>query len=113
MKTLYIVRHGETDWNKMGKYQGITDIPLNENGLNQAKACGNALKDVTFDRILSSDLSRALVTAETIRGDRTTSITVDKRLRELNFGDWEAMLFSDIEARWPALLMRCICGLIL
>lgn len=104
MKTLYIVRHGETDWNKMGKYQGITDIPLNENGLNQAKACANALKDVTFDRILSSDLSRALVTAETIRGDRTTSIKVDKRLRELNFGDWEAMLFSDIEARWPGLI---------
>ena len=104
MKTLYIVRHGETDWNKMGKYQGITDIPLNENGLNQAKACGNALKDVTFDRILSSDLSRALVTAEAIRGDRTTPITVDERLRELNFGDWEAMLFSDIEARWPGLI---------
>ncbi|WP_346661096.1 alpha-ribazole phosphatase [uncultured Veillonella sp.] len=104
MKTLYIVRHGETDWNKMGKYQGITDVPLNENGLNQAKACGEALKDITFDRILSSDLSRALVTAETIRGDRTTPITVDKRLRELNFGDWEAMLFSDIEARWPGLI---------
>ena len=104
MKTLYIVRHGETDWNKMGKYQGITDVPLNENGLNQAKACGEALKDITFDRILSSDLSRALVTAETIRGDRTTPITVDQRLRELNFGDWEAMLFSDIEARWPGLI---------
>lgn len=72
MKTLYIVRHGETDWNKMGKYQGITDVPLNENGLNQAKACGQALKDVKFDRILSSDLSRALVTAEVIRGERTT-----------------------------------------
>ena len=104
MKTLYIVRHGETDWNKMGKYQGITDVPLNENGLNQAKACSEALKDITFDRILSSDLSRALVTAETIRGDRTTPITVDQRLRELNFGDWEAMLFSDIEARWPGLI---------
>lgn len=104
MKTLYIVRHGETDWNKMGKYQGITDVPLNENGLNQAKACGEALKDITFDRILSSDLSRALVTAETIRGNRTTPITVDQRLRELNFGDWEAMLFSDIEARWPGLI---------
>lgn len=104
MKTLYIVRHGETDWNKMGKYQGITDVPLNENGLNQAKACGKALKDVQFDRILSSDLSRALVTAEVIRGNRTTPITVDERLRELNFGDWEAMLFSDIEARWPGLI---------
>ena len=77
---------------------------LNENGLNQAKACGQALKDVKFDRILSSDLSRALVTAEAIRGDRTTPITVDERLRELNFGDWEAMLFSDIEARWPGLI---------
>lgn len=38
MKTLYIVRHGETDWNKMGKYQGITDVPLNENGLKPSKS---------------------------------------------------------------------------
>ena len=113
MKTLYIVRHGETDWNKIGKYQGITDVPLNENGLNQAKACANALKDVTFDRILSSDLSRALVTAETIRGDRTTSITVDKRLRELNFGDWKLCYFQTLKHVGLALLMRCICGLIL
>ena len=49
-------------------------------------------------------MSRALVTAEVIRGERTTPITVDKRLRELNFGDWEAMLFSDIEDRWPGLI---------
>lgn len=44
MKTLYIVRHGETEWNKIGRYQGITNVPLNENGIAQAKACGNALR---------------------------------------------------------------------
>ncbi|WP_456155733.1 alpha-ribazole phosphatase [Veillonella sp.] len=104
MKTLYIVRHGETEWNKIGKYQGITDVPLNENGIAQAKACGNALKDVHFDRILSSDLSRALVTAETIRGSRQLEITTDERLREINFGDWEKLLFSEIEDRWPGLI---------
>ena len=104
MKTLYIVRHGETEWNKIGRYQGITNVPLNENGIAQAKACGNALKDVHFDRILSSDLSRALVTAETIRGNRQLEIKTDERLREINFGGWEKLLFSEIEERWPGLI---------
>lgn len=104
MKTLYIVRHGETDWNKMGKYQGITDVPLNKNGLAQAVACGKALEHIQFNRILSSDLSRALVTAESIRGNRSVDIKIDERLRELNFGDWEALLFSEIEDRWPGLI---------
>lgn len=104
MKTLYIVRHGETEWNKIGRYQGITNVPLNENGIAQAKACGNALKDVHFDRILSSDLSRALVTAEMIRGNRQLEIKTDERLREINFGDWEKLLFTEIEERWPGLI---------
>lgn len=104
MKTLYIVRHGETEWNKIGRYQGITNVPLNEYGIAQAKACGNALKDVHFDRILSSDLSRALVTAETIRGNRQLEIKTDERLREINFGDWEKLLFTEIEERWPGLI---------
>ena len=106
MKTLYIVRHGETEWNKIGRYQGITNVPLNENGIAQAKACGNALKDIHFDRILSSDLSRALVTAETIRGNRQLEIKTDERLREINFGDWEKLLFTEIEERWPGLIAR-------
>ncbi len=104
MKILYIVRHGETEWNKIGRYQGITNVPLNENGIAQAKACGNALKDIHFDRILSSDLSRALVTAETIRGNRQLEIKTDERLREINFGDWEKLLFTEIEERWPGLI---------
>lgn len=104
MKTLYIVRHGETEWNKIGRYQGITNVPLNENGIAQAKACGNALKDIHFERILSSDLSRALVTAETIRGNRQLEIKTDERLREINFGDWEKLLFTEIEERWPGLI---------
>ena len=104
MKTLYIVRHGETEWNKIGRYQGITNVPLNENCIAQAKACGNALKDIHFDRILSSDLSRALVTAETIRGNRQLEIKTDERLREINFGDWEKLLFTEIEERWPGLI---------
>ena len=110
MKTLYIIRHGETEWNKIGRYQGITDVPLNDNGIAQAKACANALKDVHFDRILSSDLSRALVTAETIRGNRNVDITVDSRLREV-IGKNYCSQKSKNDGQ--ALLIKCIDNLIL
>ena len=101
MKTIYFVRHGETNWNKEGRYQGITDIPLNEKGLAQAVACRDALANVHFDRIISSDLSRALVTAETIRGDRHIDIVTTSGLREVNFGDWETLTIDEIEEKWP------------
>lgn len=104
MKTIYFVRHGETNWNHIGKYQGMTDVPLNETGLAQARACADALRNTHFDRIISSDLSRALVTAETIRGDRHINITVHAGLREINFGDWEAKTFTQIEELWPGLI---------
>lgn len=53
MITIYLVRHGETDWNRQGIYQGITDVPLNDRGKAQAKACGQALEGVVFDKIIS------------------------------------------------------------
>ena len=46
MKTLYIIRHGETEWNKIGRYQGITDVPLNDNGIAQAKACRSCIEEL-------------------------------------------------------------------
>ena len=63
---IYIVRHGETDWNVLGKLQGSKDIPLNEKGIEQAKELREILKDVKFDIVFASPLQRTLKTAEII-----------------------------------------------
>lgn len=83
---IYIVRHGETIWNKSRLLQGSRDIELSKEGREAAIARGEQLKDVDFDIIYSSPLSRAYETACIIRGDRTTEIILDDRLREVNFG---------------------------
>ena len=107
MKTIYLVRHGETEWNASGRYQGFTDVPLNGRGLRQAEACAEVLANVTVHRVISSDLVRAQVTAETIAkklppvfgGD--VPLHVDSRLREINFGRWESLTYEQIESKWP------------
>lgn len=104
MKTIYIVRHGETDWNKEGRYQGTSNVPLNAVGLAQAKACAKALEHVHFDKIIASPLERALVTAETIKGRRKMDIKVDERLKEFNFGHWETKTVEEIENQWPGMI---------
>lgn len=63
---LYLIRHGQTDWNLQGRFQGREDIPLNENGIRQAEQCGMALRGETYDAIISSPLLRAKKTAEII-----------------------------------------------
>ena len=83
---LYIIRHGETDWNKQRRLQGQSDTELNEYGIELAEITGKALKDVSFDQIFSSPLKRAYRTAEIIRGERTVPIVTDDRLKEIGFG---------------------------
>lgn len=83
---LYIIRHGETDWNKSFRLQGQSDIPLNEYGRELARITSDALKDITFDVIYSSPLSRALETAQIMRRDRLVDIVTDDRLVEISFG---------------------------
>jgi broad specificity phosphatase PhoE len=85
---LYIARHGETDWNVQHRLQGITDIPLNENGRRQAAALAESLKGVRLDAIYSSTLSRSRETAQAVAG---TSMTVKSLngLRERNYGHFQ------------------------
>ena len=88
---IYLVRHGETDWNQAGLLQGQTDITLNAQGLEQAREAAERLKEVPFEIAFCSPLIRAKRTAETIIGDRKITLTTDERLRELNFGPWEGV----------------------
>lgn len=83
---LYIIRHGETDWNKQKRLQGQSDTMLNEYGIELAEITAKALKDVQFDYIFSSPLKRAYKTAEIIRGERNVPIVTDDRLKEIGFG---------------------------
>lgn len=86
---IYFVRHGETNWNKDGRLQGRSDIPLNEAGISMAHATANALSNIPFDKVFSSPLIRAYKTAEILSADRNLKINTDERLLELSFGSGE------------------------
>lgn len=86
---VYMVRHGETGWNRACRLQGQSDIELNEIGIELAEITAEALKDTEFEVIYSSPLIRAYKTAEIFRGDRDIEILTDDRLLEINFGTSE------------------------
>jgi len=94
---IYIMRHGQTDYNKNKKIQGQIDIPLNEEGIRQAIEARTHLKDQTIKKIYSSDLSRAYKTAQIINEVSQTDILVDIRLRENCFGKLEGTSFLEID----------------
>ena len=79
---IYLVRHGETIWNKEGRIQGREDVPLNEKGIALAEITSEGMREIPFDVIYSSPLIRARKTAEIMRGDRTCPIIEDDRLRD-------------------------------
>lgn len=92
----YIIRHGQTNWNKEGRIQGKTDIELNEEGIKQAKEAKNILKDYPIDMIVSSPLKRARKTAEIINETRKAPIVLDKALEERGFGEFEGKIRKEI-----------------
>lgn len=93
----FLVRHGETDWNKERRMQGHADIPLNETGLAQAETAGKALKGHNIDLIITSDLTRAKQTAEIIKKETGAGeILIDKDLRERSYGDVEGLTRDEI-----------------
>lgn len=92
---IYLIRHGETDYNKGRRLQGVTDIPLNERGIALAEQTAIGLKGIEFDKIFTSPLVRARRTAEIIRGERKIPIIVTDGLREISFGDYEGLTVLD------------------
>lgn len=101
-RRIYLIRHGQTDWNKEQRFQGQTDIPLNMTGRAQARSLRKALQDqMPFDRIVASDLQRARETAEIINAGYAAPLILDPAFRELCFGKWEGMIFKDIKEQYP------------
>ncbi len=88
---IYIIRHGETDANKMAIMQGVLDWPLNDYGIKLAKITGKNMKDIKFDACFSSPLIRAKQTAEIVleHSDNNVEIQYDDRIKELNMGTFE------------------------
>ena len=102
---LILVRHGETDWNKAGRFQGQIDIPLNDNGRRQAAAARDFLKDIPIDRAWSSTLSRPTETAQIILEEHPdVALTQIDGLVEIGHGLWEGKLESEIRDDWSELL---------
>lgn len=96
LKNIYVIRHGETDWNKNNRYQGHTDIKLNDTGREQAIKLRSAMQQLQIESVYSSPLSRAYETAELATQELKLSIQKDDRLRETNIGDAEGMTIEEI-----------------
>ncbi len=96
--TIYLIRHGETDWNLQQRYQGQKDIPLNETGIKQAQMISESLNGTHFDALYSSDLIRAFQTAQQISKKINLPIITHPSLREINQGDWEGKYIKDVLA---------------
>lgn len=104
---LLLIRHGETDWNRAGKFQGQIDIPLNDNGRNQASLAAEFLKTVQIDFAYTSPLQRPKETAEIILQQHPKlKLAEDADLREIGHGLWEGKFEAEIEAGYPGELER-------
>lgn len=99
--TFILVRHGETDWNREGRYQGKLDIPLNANGREQAAKLAAGLASLKLDVAYSSHLARAFETAHTVCAKRGLEVIKEPGFAEINHGDWEGKLATEVGEKWP------------
>lgn len=108
--TIYLVRHGETAGNRVRRYQTY-DTPLSDDGREQARRVAERLaREGPFAAIYTSDLARTLETADTIGAKLGLTPTLERRLRELDVGDWKGTLYEEIEQRFPGHRERWIAG---
>ena len=105
MTELYLIRHGETEWNRAGLWQGLADSPLTENGIEQAKSLGArfAQEGLQFDAIYTSDLGRAHETCKLLAApiEQLDDIQLETGLRERALGHLQGLTFDEIKARFP------------
>jgi probable phosphoglycerate mutase len=102
---IFLIRHGETNWNKEGRFQGQIDIPLNENGKDQARKTFEYLRNISFNKAFSSSMHRPYETAQIIlQNNKDLKIQKIDSLVEISHGLWEGKLEAEIREKWPVLL---------
>jgi phosphoserine phosphatase len=106
MTGLVLIRHGETDWNVEGRYQGQADPPLNARGLAQAYQLAEQLKNHPLDLLYTSPLKRSAQTAEIAAQLLGIPLYIEARFMEIHQGDWQTRLRAEIEALYPDLFRR-------
>lgn len=106
MTRFIIVRHGETTWNREGRYQGQKDTPLSPFGREQGEMVARALRDIPLQAAYASPLRRAYDTAVMCARYHGIPVQRDERLLEINHGAWEGLQAAEVEARYPELLRK-------
>jgi len=108
MTRIILVRHGQTEWNRVERFRGRADVPLNETGLAQAKATGQRVaSDASLSEewqlvaIYSSPLSRAVKTAEAIAQHFNLPVQVHPGIADIDYGQWQGLTPDEVKARWP------------
>ncbi|MDP6126117.1 MAG: histidine phosphatase family protein [Candidatus Latescibacteria bacterium] len=100
-KRLYLIRHGRTAWNTEQKWQGLSDTPLDGVGREQAKRLAHRMTQLPLDILYSSDLSRALDTAQAVADAVECEVIPTPSLKERSYGEWEGLTSVEVEQRWP------------
>ena len=103
MIRLLVVRHGETAWNRLGRYQGCIDTGLSAVGRRQARALADALADRSIEAVYASPLRRAVETARVIAAVHGSPLYTDAALREMCHGAWEGLTVTDVAGKFPRL----------
>lgn len=101
MTTILLARHGETDWNRGGRFQGHADPPLNDDGLAQAAVLAKELADVELETVYASPLRRAFETAEVLATPHRLAPVPLEALREVDVGSWQGLTREEVESRFP------------
>ena len=101
MLTLYIVRHGETEWNKEDRIQGRLNSHLTEKGRRNAQLLGERLKEIDFAKVITSPSGRTIETTKLIREDRDMFVQTNERIMEMDMGPWQGLLKSEIRSKYP------------
>jgi len=106
MTTVYLARHGESDWNVEQRWQGHADRPLTERGREQAQTLAERLVAVALDAVYASDLRRAWETAEAVAAPRGLEVVRLRELREVDVGSWSGFTRDECAERFPAAFAR-------
>ena len=103
MTQVFLIRHGETEWNRLGIFRGTSEVPLNATGKRQAQAAGRYFTAIPLQSIYSSPRARALETATAVSQATGKAVAGDEGFADIDRGEWEGLSHEKVKERWPAL----------